>query len=294
MLFYLAATVGQGATPASDLLTQAWHEYRLQSWGQAESLFYQVMKHPDSDKQNVLDAEMGLAMITQFNTRKPNPSMAATKYETLLKKVSAGERALLLKSLYADCLWQSGQTSKADTIWSALFEENLDSLVVQDALLQRTLMHMKGERDPETAKAIAYLDTTLTKLPPLSVTSPGLAPVFLGLIGDFYLHNNQPGKARDYYKRQIELTTPDTGGYSLYAGRLFQIARLSEVDLHDLSTAGQYYRRLIHETPNDSRFFFALEKAASLGAISAAEIQALHLQGLTDEIINGLFEANVP
>ena len=163
----------QAQAPASALLSKAWHEYSLQAWPQASSLFKQTLNHPESSERHKRDARFGLAMITQFDPRDPNPAAAGSQYEALLASQPKGDRRLLLLSLYAQCLWETGQHEQADRTWQELINQHPDSLISQDALLQRTLAHMKAIDNQETEAAIHYLEAVLLKLPKATPARPG-------------------------------------------------------------------------------------------------------------------------
>ena len=276
------------ASGLDDSLHKAWREYQFQEWTQAETLFKQVISTHGPSSPAGFDARCGLAMIKQFNTRKPDPAGAREDYSELLQTNPEGERYILLTSLYAECAWQTGQTDQADKAWQSLFDNHPASILTQEALLQRTLLHMRGSNDKETANAIAFLKKTMSSIP--QSNKAGLIPVFHGLIGDHHLQTGNPKEARQSYMQALEGSSPESMSYSIYAGRLFQVARISEKDLDDKETAARFYRRLVNETPNDGRFFFSLEKSATYGSITADEVRALKRQGLTENVIDELFK----
>ena len=80
----------------------------------------------------------------------------------------------------------------------------------------------------------------------------------------------------------------ESSGYNRRASLFMKIAGIFEKDLNDTKSAGIYYRKLVAETPNDVRSFFALEKALLLGAISPEEVADFNLHGVTDEVVQGI------
>jgi tetratricopeptide (TPR) repeat protein len=210
-------------------------------------------------------------------------------YEELLASGIAGEARLLAQSLLAESLAQQGDRTRANALWDEVITGAPSSLIAQDALLRRTAANLGPLDSDQTLAAVRYLEEKRQAFPPPSREQPGLAPAMDLLLGTVYYWRGDYARSREAYRRYVAIGSPQTSTYAQRAAALVKVAQLSERRLGDPATAGRYYRRVVGETPNDVRSFFALEQAARLGAITPDEVRALNLPGVTDDVIAGLF-----
>lgn len=270
-------------------LDRAWTEYSFQAFDMAEALFQEVaQQHPQTNTRN-LEARAGLAMIRQFDTRRQDLAQALREYRTLLAEGLDGEPAILVQALLAECISASGNLAEANRLWDELIRTHTESIVAQDALLQRTYHNMTSWHSPETAQAIAYLQDMRTLFPAPTPDRPGLSPTFDATIGNYYFWNEDYESARDAFIRYTDIANTRNTSYAWVAGMLFRVARISELHLHDTVTAGAYYRRVAIETRNAAQSYFALMKAAEFQAITPAEVRQLRIPGMTEDLIRELF-----
>jgi tetratricopeptide (TPR) repeat protein len=198
----------------------------------------------------------------------------------------------MAKSMQSLALAGQGELSAANQGWEEVITAYSDTIIAQDALLSRTLYNMKAFDAPETLHAIEYLEGKRHLFPEPTPEEPGLSPAFDMIRGDVYFWRKEYHKAVKAYLEYIRIGRIGTISYGNRATVLFKIARIAEEYLDDPQTAGEYYKRIVEETPNDVRSYFALEKAIQYGAVSPEEVQQLRLSGMDDDVIQDLFSTH--
>jgi len=286
---WLAAIGSLGAADPAALLAEGWQEYQFQSFDKATRLFDEAVGAA-ADGETRIQARTGIAMVAQFREQGRDLDRAEGIYREILKEGPTGERLCLVQSMLAECLASKGKLEEADRLWDAAVSGFPNSLLAQDALLRRTVAHLKGFDSEESMEAIRYLEARRTVFPPADRERPALSPGFDLLLGDFWFWRKDYARAREAYIRYVAVGSTQTTAYSQRASAIMRIARISEDFLNDSKTAGAYYRMLVEETPNDVRSYFSLEKAARYGAIAPDEVRRLGLYGVTDDILREIFE----
>lgn len=276
--------------PGSDAdLAMAWREYGFHSFDIAGQLFARVLE-TSRDAAERQQATIGRAMIAQFNTKQRDPEKAIRLYRRLLEEGLTGEPKILVESFLAECYAGTRRRDEANRLWDAIIADQPTSIVAQDALIARTLANMGSWDGEETTQAMSHLAQKRTYLPEPDPDRPGLAPPMERLTANWHFWCGRHRQARDTLIRFCDIATKRTTSYGWYAGTLFRTAQISERLLDDNQTAGRYYRRVITETPNHYQSFYALRRAAELGAIAKQEVRALKLNGITDDVIDGMFD----
>jgi hypothetical protein len=182
-----------------------------------------------------------------------------------------------------------GKMERANSAWERVITGNADTIVAQDALMRRTLANMGAWDSRETASAVAYLQEKRKAFPGPTRDVPGLSPVMDRYVSTYLSGLKDYAGSREALMAFADVATIRTVSYGWLAGAFFKIARLSELYLDDPKTAGEYYKRVIVETPNAKQSFYALIKAVEHGAMTEAEVRALDLHGMTEKKMADLF-----
>lgn len=277
------------ASDVQELLDQGWAEYAFQSFDEARRQFTLVDRGA-GDKASRRQARLGLAMVDQFRESKGDPRRAIDAYRDLRKEDANDEVAVMATSFLAEALVALGNLDEANILWDQVITEHADDIAAQDALLRRTVANLAEPGSDQTLEAVRYLEEQRRRFPPPTQEQPGLAPTMDLLLGDIYFYRGEHEKARAAYMRYVDVATVNTTSYPNHAILRLKIALLSERFLNDPETAGEYYRRLVLDTPNDQRSWFALEQAVRYGTLTRREIEALELNGVTPEILDELME----
>jgi tetratricopeptide (TPR) repeat protein len=285
LLFSLQAT----AQDASQLLKDAWNEYHFLELELATDYFERALEQ-SADPAQQHEAQLGLAMVQQFDKNSPDPEKAAPLYEALLAADLEDRLVPLVKSLLAECYADMGDLEKANVLWDEVITGYPDLIVAQDALLERTHANMTDFESEETYAAVQYLDEKRKLFPVPTKERPGLAPAFEQLRGEVFFWRDEFEASRQAYINYLEAGSKETTSYSQRASAIMRVARISEVKLDDKETAGRYYRMLVEETPNDVRSFFALERAVAFGALTIEEVKNLNIYAIDDEVVMKLQE----
>jgi hypothetical protein len=290
-LVFLATLLPSLAQETDARLREAWNEYSFQSFDAAERLFREAERTASAEDARQ-QAQIGLAMIRQFDSKRRDLPAAARIYANLLADGLDGEPAALVRSLLAECRVAQGQGGReaVNRLWDQAIADLPSSIVAQDALLRRTFAAMEAWDSPATTNAVEELDRRRAQFPPPSREIPGLAPVMDTLLGNYRFWQGDAERSREAFIRYCDIATTRTSSYGWYSGALFRVAQLSERRLNDRETAGRYYRKIVLETPNCVQSFYCLIKAAELGALSAEEARKLRLHGITDDVVRGIFE----
>lgn len=285
----LAFAQGSLASESRALLQQGWKEYGFQSFDAAKKQFSLAGRTTDDDADR-REAQLGLAMVDQFCETGVDLRGAVEVYRRLLKEDAGDTVAGMAANFLAEALAAQGALDEANRLWAEVISEHADTMVAQDALLRRTVANLAAPRSDRTREALEYLEEERKRFPSPTPERPGLSPSMDVLLGDMYFYREEYEQARAAYMRYIDVATVRTTSYPLHAIMRLKIAIMSERYLDDPETAGEFYRRLVLDTPNDQRSWFALEKAVDYGTLTRDEIEALELNGVTPEVLDELME----
>ncbi len=274
-------------------LEGGWQEYQFQSFKEAARRFDEIEETtPDAAARR--EARLGQAMTAQFRESGRDPKAAGKTYQQLEEGDASDAVGLLARSMRAELLAEAGDLDDANRIWDEVITGHPDTLIAQDALLRRTLANMCPMVSDQTLEAVHLMARRRERFPAPTREHPGLAPVMDAFAGEVYFWREEYGKAREAFIRSAELRTLKTASYHSVANTNMRIARISEVKLDDPKTAGRYYRRLLIDTPNDPRMYYAMERAADLGSVTRAEVEAMELAGFTPELLDSVFGVETP
>lgn len=273
-------------------LARGWEEYGFLAFDDARASFSRVQSHSPSLEQQQ-EARIGLAMILQFDERRGNRRQAISIYQELLEEGISGEPAALVMSMLAECHALEGDLPQAIKTWDRVIAEFPDSIIAQDALVQRTYFIMRDWHSASTRKAIADLIELRTAFPAPTPERPWLFPTIEATIGNYYFWQGEYETARAAFMRYSDIANTRNTSYGWVAGMLYRIARISDLLLDDPETAGRYYKRMVIETRNAAQSWYALMQAVRLDAINEDEVRALMLPGLDDLTIEKLFRGEI-
>ncbi len=280
------------ANDAAHELAKGWEEYGFLAFDDARVSFSRVQNLSPSVEQDQ-EARIGLAMIQQFDERRGNRQQAISIYQQLLAEGITAEPAALAKSMLAECLALEGDLPQAIDIWDRVIAAHPDSIIAQDALVQRTYFIMRDWDSASTHKAITELNQLRTAFPSPTPERPGLFPTMEATIGNYYFWQREYEAARAAFMRYSDIANTRNTSYGWVAGMLYRIARMSDLLLDDPETAGRYYKRMVVETRNAAQSWYALMQAVRLGAMDEDEVRALMLPGLDDRTIEKLFQGEI-
>jgi len=279
-----------GTTPAfaeNPALERAWAEYNFQSYDLAESYFQKVLDGEPTPEE-ALEAKLGMGMTLQFTESGADLDGAKALYEEILDAGLGPERRALVQTFIADIHIERGETEKALAVLDELIRDHAQSVLGQDALIRKLLLTMGPYGSEQSLAAAREAEEVLAGIE-ASKERPLLVPMIADLLGHIYYWAGQYEKAAGHYETYTVIGTPDTNSYGNHASQLYRLATMYENELNNPEKAGQFYRRLLMETPNSSMSYFSLEKAVELNAIRREEVEALRLGGMPDEVLDELF-----
>jgi tetratricopeptide (TPR) repeat protein len=274
-----------------ETLQRAWQEYQFLSLDVAEKLFLET-QDSDVDPEYLLEAKVGLAMIAQYRERNPDLEKAEALYQEALAGNPKPEVRALINSFLADLYLSRGADSEARVVLDTLIDENIDSVVGQDALIRRLTLMMGEYASPQSIAAARNVEADLNRIRvKVSEERPYLIPLIYSLLGRIYFWAEDYASTVQQYENFTTLGNANTTSYGTQASALYRIANIYEQKLNQPEQAGLFYRRLVEDYPNSAMSYYALEKAILLGAFSREEANKIRLGGLTPEILDELFSA---
>jgi tetratricopeptide (TPR) repeat protein len=198
----------------------------------------------------------------------------------------------LINSFLADLYLSRGADSEARVVLDTLIDENIDSVVGQDALIRRLTLMMGEYASPQSIAAARNVEADLNRIRvKVSEERPYLIPLIYSLLGRIYFWAEDYASTVQQYENFTTLGNANTTSYGTQASALYRIANIYEQKLNQPEQAGLFYRRLVEDYPNSAMSYYALEKAILLGAFSREEANKIRLGGLTPEILDELFSA---
>lgn len=290
--FLLLCTSFAKAEDAAAALASGWTEYSFLAFDDAHASFSRVLEMEPSPAE-AREARIGMAMIQQFDERRGNIKSAIEIYEQLLNEEITGEPAALVRSLLAECYAAEGRLSEAGKLWDGVISEFPDSIVAQDALVQRTYAFMQDWDSHATSQSITNMLQMQASFPTPTPQKPGLFPTMEATAGNYYYWKEMYSESRDAFIRYTDIANTRNTSYAWVAGALYRIARISELLLNDPVTAGRYYRRMVMETRNAPQSWYALMQAVRLESINKEEVRALRIPGLDEATIDRLFRGEI-
>lgn len=274
-----------------ETLQRAWQEYQFLSLDAAEALFLETQRL-DVDSEYLLEAKIGLAMIAQYRERNPDLDKAEKLYQEALAENPKPEVRALINSFLADLYLSRGDDSEALVVLEALIDENIDTVVGQDALIRRLNLTMGDYASPESIAAAREVEANLDRIRvQVSEERPYLIPLIHSLLGRIYFWAEDYVSTVQQFEKFSSLGNANTTSYGSQASSLYRIANIYERQLNQPQQAGIFFRRLVEEYPNSSMSYYALEKSIMLGGLSRHEANKIRLGGLTPEILDELFSA---
>ncbi len=262
LLLALCSHPARAEEMPSDLLRQAWEEYGLQAFSNAERLFDAVLDSEEASQQERWQAMLGQAFITHYQMPGRDPEEAIEQYEALLKEVGdQGEWRGQILGRLADCYVEltPSQMDKARSLYEeALLALPSESLLVQETMLRLLSSYLQRPDRSELARGLQRA----TELLPRFADTP-FASVFHGLRAEMAFF------ADDYPLLAEALDSQYRAGINNVRVKemvLFRLARLHEVELGNYAQAEDYYRRLAIEVPSSQKAYFAVLRADELKA----------------------------
>jgi hypothetical protein len=259
-----ARSVQAQETP-TDLLVQAWQEYGLQAFYNADALFARIADVSKGETR--WQALFGQAQITHYQMPGRDPAAAIPLYEALLAEIALSEagdagpwRGLILARL-ADCHaeLQPQQIDRARSLYrEALAETPPNSPMVQETTLRLLATYLQIPDRAEISRGLQVADEFAAQM----ADSP-FASVFHGLRAEMAFF------VADYPALAAALDAQYQAGISNIKVKelvLFRLARLHEVELGDYERAEAYYRTLVREVPSSKKAHFAGLRADELRA----------------------------
>ncbi|HCE46656.1 MAG TPA: hypothetical protein DET40_24170 [Lentisphaeria bacterium] len=270
---------------ASVLLKKAWLEYRFQEVKKARSYFEEAEKKA-SDKDEMLQALTGQAFCFQFLMKNSVTSddygKAVILYDRCLKEAGTDHKYLQFwKSMKAECLYRisvresdTGKAGKAEELWTEVQQDGAGTVFAQDAMLSRAIMQSDDVNDARVTSHCADMDKYLVpfrkdarKIDVAKDRNAMLAPVMATYLYNVYFFRGDFKKSVDSL---IDYCKFGPTSFQYKATAYFKVARISETRLSDNKTAVDYYMKFYNECGSDSRSYYSLERAKTLGASGTA------------------------
>lgn len=250
-------------SPIERSLRGGWNEFGLTNWEIAERLFNKVKDDTSSATPSQrLEARIGLLFITQYRQPGYDPAAAYTEYKKILQGLAEDSdlRSLLLAQMGAcQTALTEPDMEKARTHFAeALAAPGGRPVIKQNAVLNYARTFLVSAKEEDLVRCLAVLEHYM----PLMQGSP-LQGVAHQAAGSVAL------SLGDYKRAVAELKAWDRAGIlniTMRGGTLYQIARISEVELKDMETARTYYLRLYREVPSDGKAYWAKQRAAEIAA----------------------------
>jgi tetratricopeptide (TPR) repeat protein len=185
---------------------RAWDEFGFQSFDNAQRLFMELEQAAAATPAQRREALIGLAMVAQFDERRPNLARAEALYRRALADESlTGQPRLLAEAMLAETLAMAGRLAEADALWDTLIRRRPASLIAQDALIRRTVAHLTTFAAPETAAAMAYCTARAAEMPAATPDNPGMAMPRERLLAWLHLGRKEYAAARAALMRLTDL-----------------------------------------------------------------------------------------
>jgi hypothetical protein len=261
----------------TELLKQAWSEYRLGEYATARNLFDGVFKKGKGDK-SYCEAATGVAFCFQFAKKQQLSASDYRKaikvYGVALKKVGeASKYAPFFKAMLAECLFEvykfSGDAKslkQAEELWEEIQNKWPDTLAAQDSLLFQVVA-MTGENysAPQAAKLAGLLESWFRRHAldrNNGKTAPkALSAVMCAYLSDYYCWRGNKKEEVAWLIRYYDIGATS---YAAKADALFKIARTAEVKLKDAKLALKYYRIFLKDIGSDSRRYLVQERIKAI------------------------------
>lgn len=264
-------------------VSEAWTEYRYQNFSKTRSMFRDILGNDERSADDRLQAKMGLGMLTDFQMPGQDPARAIDEYKAVLDEIDSTHALrpnLLL--LIGDCYFRLPNPNEedrqnyvnnpnfrmAEEYYNRLIEEYPEHLLARSATIQKAYIKLKDVRRESFEEAVTILEADLARNPRsiLAGTMHGIcARVLQALGGRVNLL-----RARKHLMDWLADDDGD-GEFELVMNQnsirdiMFQIARLSEMELNDSETAIKYYRKLMAYTEIDERYYLCKLRIEALG-----------------------------
>ena len=242
------------------LLNQAWEEYGLQAFPNADKLFERAALAAADGTELHWQALLGQVFITQYQMPGRDPKEAIEQYQVLLDEVGQDTfwRGLIL-SRVGDCYTELDPPQFATA--REYYRQAIELLPQTATLAQETILRLlttymhKPDRD-ELAQGLTAAKQWIGRL-----QGSAFEGVFHGLRAEMALF------VADYPLLVEALESQYQAGINNIRVKemvLFQLARLHEVELDDRVGAERYYRQLAKEVPSSQKAHFAQLRADQL------------------------------
>jgi hypothetical protein len=256
----LAGALVRAGEGVPQLLKRGWDEYAFQTFPTAQRLFRRALNADAATDDEKFQARYGLAMIVHYQMPGRDPAAAIPVLQALLDDLPAGHR--LRPHVLADMGACHVETAPPDfNAGRTCYRKVLETVdgsptIVQTTALRLISSYLRRPSQAEFQRGTAAVAEVIPRLEgtPLESSAHGLAALLA------YQQKDIPRFAAELkaqYAAGIE-------NIQIKANVLFQIARVSEVELHDFKQAERYYRMLAEQCSFDIRAHFAKLRAAEL------------------------------
>ena len=264
---------------SAELLRQAWEEYGLQAFSNADKLFRAVVDAEGTTQQERWQALLGRAFIVHYQMPGRDPEAAIDQYQALLQEVGQEPewRGQVLGRL-ADCHAELEPPQMDEA--RRLYQEALTVLPANSLLVRETGLRLLSSylQRPDRRDLERGLDLA-AQMAPRFVDTP-FASIFHGLRAEMAFFID------DYPVLAEALESQYRAGINNVRVKevvLFRLARLHEVVLGDYPRAEEFYRLLAEEVPSSQKAHFAQLRADEL---AAGKLDSDYAPPLTPKIDN--------
>lgn len=256
-----SATSTGSADSVGTRLGRAWGEYGFQNWSVAKAAFESIAETENATDDQVLQARIGVAFVTQYRMPGRDPDAAFQLYEELHEALQDAPPALkaLALSQMGSCRAEQAKPDLEEArryFREAMQVDDMTSEPSQEAALNLATTYLAMPDRAAFRQASAVLDEIEPKL-----KGTLFEAITYALQAEVSLWLGEPEKAAAAYEEQMAAGIENR---SFRNRAMFRIARINERATKDHAKAAHWYQRLHDEIPTSAQADWSGRRAAAL------------------------------
>ncbi|HEY5707173.1 MAG TPA: tetratricopeptide repeat protein [Terrimicrobiaceae bacterium] len=271
LLMFQACSAKKGASPPEQEIREGWRNYRLGEFNAAVRIFQSVQVSQPRGSEFRLQALYGEASCWNHRRDGRDIARAVVGYRAVLEEAPQNPLAswCALDIVRTRHLAPADQTIDYEKLvreYADVYRSYPETLAGQEAFLYENSLSLPGA-DPEQSRKILENITTFLSAHP---KTPFLSQ-FYGMMAECYRKMDDQGQRLEYLikslgAREIDPSNPIDDRSTAY----WNIAYAAEFEAGNFALAREYYKRLMHEYPQDVRIFGVRKALQRMDAIEAA------------------------
>ena len=250
------------AESVAERLGRGWEEYGFQNWSAAQSIFREIADSDGATAEQVVQARIGVAFVTQYRMPGRNPKAAFLLYEALQPQLQGTPslKAMALSQMGSCRVEQTEPDLKQARLYfrQAMQVDDMQSETSQEAALNLVTTYMLQPDKAAFRQASALLDEIQPKL-----KGSLFEAIVYSLKAQVCQWLDDPASAADAYEKQVAAGI-ENRTFRVFA--MFRIARINEQVVKDNKKAAHWYQRLHDEIPTSGQANWAGRHAEALRA----------------------------